>query len=72
MTFRFIIYTHQTILTQNTDQKFDHVSESGKLFCIFPLNKLDYRPTSKIPQIEIEIEELDELINTKLDPAEEY
>ena len=36
MTFRFIIYTHQTILTQNTDQKFDHVSECGKLFCIFP------------------------------------
>ena len=34
------------------------------------LNKLDYRPTSKIAQIEIEIEELDQLINTKLDPAE--
>ena len=36
------------------------------------LNKLDYRPTSKIAQIEIEIEELDQLINTKLDPAEKY
>ena len=36
------------------------------------LNKLNYRQTSKIAQIEIEIEELDELINTKLDPAEKY
>ena len=36
------------------------------------LNKLDYRPTSKIAQIEIEIDELDKLINTNLDPAEEY
>ena len=36
------------------------------------LNKLDYRPTSKIAQIEIEIEEIDQLINTQLDPAEKY
>ena len=35
------------------------------------LHKLDYRPTSKITQIEIEIEGLDQLISTKLDPAEE-
>ena len=39
MIFIFNILTYQTIIEQNFNQKFDHVSKYGNLFCIFPLNK---------------------------------